>query len=312
LKIIFFGSPSYTHFIIDEILKQKYDLQTVITQDSKIGKRGKIQKTPVEIYSDIININCLKPKNLQDKDLINILSDMRPDLFIIYSYGKILPKDLINIPKYGALNIHCSLLPKWRGAAPIQRALLNGDKKTGITFFKIDENLDTGDIISSFDYVIKADDDTLTLQTNLSKLAASKLNDVIKLIKNNSVLIKQNNNESLYARKIHKSEAQIEWNDTGKNILNQIRAFVEWPIAEANIINNTIKISSASYAQSKHSNKPGEILGFSKDGLSIAVNDGIIIIHKLQLPSRNMITAGDLYNSNENLSKSLKKILNIR
>tara|TARA_B100000029_G_C17596910_1_gene964495 strand:+ start:1501 stop:2436 length:936 start_codon:yes stop_codon:yes gene_type:complete len=311
LKLIFFGSPAYTFFLIDEILKQKYDLQAIITQDSKIGKRGKIQKTPVENYSEKINVQCLKPKNLRDDNFVDILKNLNSDLFIVYSYGKILPIEIINIPKHGILNIHCSLLPRWRGAAPIQRALLNGDDKTGITFFKINEGLDTGDIISSYEYKIKQTDNTLSLEENLSKLAASKLNDVIEMIITNSNLVKQNNDESLYAKKILKSESLINWNSKGQEIINKIRAFIDWPIAEAKIIDSNVKIYSANFSKCDHKYNPGEVVAFNKDGLSIAVQDGILIIDRLQLPSRNMIRACDLYNSNEKFSKSLKKILNI-
>ena len=166
MKIIFFGSPLYTIQIINQIKYLKNELLGVVTQNEKIGKRGKSQQTPVEIFAKKNQIRVFSPEKITDVKFVSSIRELNPDLCIIFAYGKILPSELIKIPKYGCLNIHASILPKWRGAAPIQRAILNRDKNTGITFFKINEQLDKGDIVAIHELEILEVDDNLTLQKN--------------------------------------------------------------------------------------------------------------------------------------------------
>ena len=307
MKIIFFGSPLYTIQIINQIKYLKNELLGVVTQNEKIGKRGKSQQTPVEIFAKKNQIRVFSPEKITDVKFVSSIRELNPDLCIIFAYGKILPSELIKIPKYGCLNIHASILPKWRGAAPIQRAILNRDKNTGITFFKINEQLDKGDIVAIHELEILEVDDNLTLQKKLSKLASNHLEDAIKKIADQSQFIKQNESNSSYAKKILKNESMIEWNDSAENILLKVRAFAGWPIAEAKILNKSIKIWLAEALESKTEIKPGGIINLDKNGLSISTGKGILCIKKLQIPGKNIITAGDLCNSNSSFVSRIRE-----
>ena len=307
MKIIFFGSPSYSCIIIEKLILLEYKLLALVTQNDKKGKRNIITKTPVSLFGEKNDIKIFSPTDLNNDEFVESIKKLKPDLILIYAYGKILPKTVINIPKYGCLNIHCSLLPKWRGAAPIQRALLNKDKQTGVTFFKIDTKLDTGKIVSAYEYSILESDDSLILQNKLSNIAASKLDDVLHQIKLNQELVNQNEKDASYAKKIHKDEAFINWADSASNISSKIKAFVGWPVAEANILGSKIKIWEATYKLDKHQKNPGQVINFTNNSLIIAAGIGSLEIKKLQMPGRNIITARDLFNSNNNFSQKIKE-----
>ena len=210
MNIIFFGSPSYTIPIVEQIKYLNYHLMGIVTQNIKKGKRNQMVKTSICVYAEKNKIKVFTPPKLGDSVFLKGIKELDSDLIIIFAYGKILPSELIKIPKYGCLNIHASILPKWRGAAPIQRALLNGDKKTGITFFKVNSELDKGDIISIRELNISDNDDNLTLQSKLSKLAVTYLQEAIDKVVNDSVFLKQNESESSYAKKICKKESLIK------------------------------------------------------------------------------------------------------
>jgi len=307
LKIIFFGSPAYSCIVIEKLILLEYELLALVTQNDKKGKRNIITKTPVSLFGEKNDIKIFSPTDLNNDEFIESLKKLKPDLILIYAYGKILPEAIISIPKYGCLNIHCSLLPKWRGAAPIQRALLNKDKQTGVTFFKIDTKLDAGKIVSAYEYSILELDDSIILQNKLSNIAASKLDDVLHQIKLNQELVNQNEKDASYAKKIHKDEAAINWIDSASDISSQIKAFVGWPVAEAKVLGNKIKIWEATYRLDEHQKNPGQIINFTNNGLIIAAGTGSIKIKRLQMPGRNVITARDLFNSNNNFSQRIKE-----
>jgi methionyl-tRNA formyltransferase len=307
LKIIFFGSPGYSCIVIEKLILLGYEVLALVTKNDKKGKRNLITKTPVSLFGEKNDIKIFSPSDLNDNEFIESIKKLKPDLILIYAYGRILPETIISIPKYGCLNIHCSLLPKWRGAAPIQRALLNNDKQTGVTFFKIDAKLDTGKIVSAYEYSILESDDSLILQNKLSNMAASKLEDVLHQIKSNQELVNQNEKDASYAKKIHKDEAIINWVDSASNISSKIKAFVGWPIAEANILGNKIKIWEATYRLDEHQKKPGQVISFTNNSLIIAAGTGSLEIKKLQMPGRNIITARDLFNSNNKFSQKIKE-----
>ena len=307
MKIIFFGSPAYSCIVIEKLILLKYELLALVTQNDKKGKRNIISKTPVTLFGEKNDIKIFNPSNLNDNKFTESIKKLKPDLILIYAYGKILPGTIIRIPKYGCLNIHCSLLPKWRGAAPIQRALLNKDKQTGVTFFKIDNKLDTGKIVSAYEYSILKSDDSLILQNKLSNLAASKLDNVLHGIKLNQELVSQNEKNASYAKKIHKNEAAISWIDSASDISSKIKAFVGWPVAEAKVLGEKIKIWEATCILDEHKKKPGQVINFTNSGLIIAAGTGSVKITKLQMPGRNIITARDLFNSNNNFTQKIKE-----
>ena len=281
-------------------------MKAVITQDIKASKKKKELKTPVGLFGEKNNLPTLYPDNLNKPKFQEELKALNADIFFIYAYGKILPKEIINLPKYGVINLHCSLLPKWRGAAPIQRALLNKDSITGITFFKIDEHLDTGNIIRSYDYNIQGDDDSLSLQDKLTDLAIENIEDIFEINLNKSEFKKQNNDLVSYAKKLSKDESLISWDEDAEIIISKIKAFAGWPGVQAELFGVKFKIHKAKHFKDMSRTQPGSIISFNRDKLEIKAKNGFIQINKLQLPGKNVITCRDLYNSSSDFSTKIK------
>ena len=306
MNIIFFGSPSYSSNVLSYIFNSKHKIKAVVTQDIKNKRNKKEPRTPVGVFSELNNIQTYYPSNLSDEEFINNISNQGADIFLIYAYGKILPKELISIPKYGVINIHCSLLPRWRGAAPIQRALLNNDKLTGVTFFKIDEHLDTGKIISSYEYPINESHDTLSLQDDLTSLAIKNIEDIFHKAINHNDFNPQDNNKATYARKLTKEESVISWEEDAISIISKIKAFAGWPGVQAELFKVKFKIIKAHLSAKTSSLDYGSIVTFNHDKFEIQVKNGIIEIDKLQLLGKNIITCRDLYNSNSEFSAKIK------
>ncbi len=309
MKIIYFGSPDYSLIVFKRLLESSHDIVATVTQDTKKGRRNKQEKTPVGLFSEINSIDTFYPADLNNDGFQRTINQYYPDLIIVYSYGKILPKKILDIPKLGCINIHCSILPKWRGASPIQRAIQSDDKTTGVSFFSMHAEVDTGEIVSS--YVVDIDDshNTKSLQIELSNIAGNMIDSVINALSSNSKLVKQKESDASYAKKITKDEARISWTSTCREIFCKVRAFIEWPVAEAVILNEIIKIYDVEYEICNHDSGVGEILDLSADFLSVRAVDGIVKIRKLQFPGGKPITASDLKNSNSVISKNIKKIL---
>ena len=242
MNIIFFGSPVYSSKVLEYLIGSRHSVKAVITQDIKKGQKKEDLKTPVGLFSEKNNILTLYPDNLKYYDFVDQLEKLKADVFLIYAYGKILPKELINIPKFGVINIHCSLLPKWRGAAPIQRALLNKDNITGVTFFKIDESLDTGNIISSHEYKIEEREDSISLQENLTDLAIINLEAAFEINSNNSIFRQQDNMVATYAKKLSKAEALVSWGDDAETIILKLKAFAGWSGIDAELLELNLKL----------------------------------------------------------------------
>ena len=309
MKIIYFGSPDYSLIVFKRLLESSHNIVATVTQDIKKGRRNKREKTPVGLFSEINSIDTFYPADLNNDDFQRTINQYDPDLIIVYSYGKILPKKILDIPKLGSINIHCSILPKWRGASPIQRAIQSDDKTTGVSFFSMHAEVDTGEIVSSCIVDIDDSHNTKSLQIELSNIAGNMIDSVINALSSNSKLVKQKESDASYAKKITKDEARISWTSTCREIFCKVRAFIEWPVAEAVILNEIIKIYDVEYEICNHDSGVGEILELSADYLSVRAADGIVKIRKLQFPSGKPITASDLKNSNSVISKNIKKIL---
>ena len=306
-NIIYFGSPYYSCNVLQSILDSKFNVTSVVSQKTTYRRRNKKKDTAITLFANDKKLRVFTPDCLSDKNFLKDIEIQNPDFFVLFSYGKILKSDLLKIPKYASINIHCSLLPHWRGGAPIQRALLNGDETTGVTFFAINSSLDRGKIIKSFEYSIKPNDNAITLQDKLSSIAADNIEDIIKSYSESDLII-QNDEKATYAKKIEKEEAVIDWESSSQTILRQVKAFVEWPKAHAIIANCELKILDASISDLNSRLCPGDVVNFSRDKFCIKTGDGAIDINKLQLPGKTPISIRDLYNSNSLLSNNLKEI----
>ena len=231
-KIVFMGTPFFSVPILKSLYQNGYSISAVYTQPPQKSKRGqKINKSPIQGISETLNIEYRTPSSLKDnKEEFQYLKKLDADLIIVVAYGQIIPKEFLSLAKKGFINIHASLLPKWRGAAPIQRSIMNLEKETGVSFMKIEEKLDTGPVCNSYKIEITNSDNAEIISEKLSLLAALKILDNIDDILEDKIEFKvQNHSEATYAPKIDKSEGQIKWSDSAENIIGKINGLYPNP-----------------------------------------------------------------------------------
>ncbi len=304
LKIIYFGSPYYSVPVLEKIVNIGHEVPLVISQGSKKTRRGRVIHTPIYEFCDKNNLRCITP----DKISPNILDDIamvEADLGIVYSYGRLIPQGVIDSTKFGIMNLHCSLLPAYRGAAPIQHALINNESKTGITYFEINEKLDEGKMILSKVYNISESDNCKTIQDNLTDIAVKCFPEAIDKMCNKEYTHSSSSKKSTYAKRIIKEDAYLNWDMNIRLIFNTVRALHIWPVARVNICGDEIKILDASCIEKKHELPTGTVMSFNKDELIIAAKEGFLSILKLQLEGKKPITNRDLYNSNYSIKETL-------
>jgi len=231
-KIIFMGTPIFAVPILKSLYQNGYLISTVYTQPPQKSQRGqKINKSPIQGISETLNLEFRSPKSLKNnKEEYEFLKKLDADIAIVVAYGQIIPKEFLNLTKKGFINIHASLLPKWRGAAPIQRSIINLDKETGISIMKIEEKLDVGPVYNYYKIEIKDNDTTETISEKLSSLAAEKILDNIDdILEGKQEFKEQNHNEATYASKIKKLEGKLNWNDSAENIIGKINGLYPSP-----------------------------------------------------------------------------------
>ena len=300
MNILYAGTPNSSAEILKYLAQNdSINVKGVITQPDKAGKRGKkLNDSPVSLMANSYDLDLFKPHKLNNKDFKEKIKILKVDFLIVVAYGKILPKWLLELPSVSSINIHFSLLPKYRGASPIQSALLNGDKETGITFIEMSEKLDSGNIISTEKTKIFMDDNKVKLETRLTGMSIKKINNVlIESAKQNKSSIKQDDSNASYCQKILKVDSITNFNDTSINIFNKFRAFIEWPGLAFYHNDTLIKIHGLEVLDQINTNKPGTIHKFDSTGLYINTIDSVIVITHLQLPNRNIISSSDAFNS---------------
>ena len=300
MNILYAGTPNSSAEILKYLAQNdSINVKGVITQPDKAGKRGKkLNDSPVSLMANSYDLDLFKPHKLNNKDFKEKIKILEVDFLIVVAYGKILPKWLLELPSVSSINIHFSLLPKYRGASPIQSALLNGDKETGITFIEMSEKLDSGNIISTEKTKIFMDDNKVKLETRLTGMSIKKINNVlIESAKQNKSSIKQDDSNASYCQKILKVDSITNFNDTSINIFNKFRAFIEWPGLAFYHNDTLIKIHGLEVLDQINTNKPGTIYKFDSTGLFINTIDSVIVITHLQLPNRNIISSSDAFNS---------------
>ena len=300
MNILYAGTPNSSAEILKYLAQNdSIKVKGVITQPDKAGKRGKkLNDSPVSLMANSYDLDLFKPHKLNNKDFKEKIKILEVDFLIVVAYGKILPKWLLELPSVSSINIHFSLLPKYRGASPIQSALLNGDKETGITFIEMSEKLDSGNIISTEKTKIFMDDNKVKLETRLTGMSIKKINNVlIESAKQNKSSIKQDDSNASYCQKILKVDSITNFNDTSINIFNKFRAFIEWPGLAFYHNDTLIKIHGLEVLDQINTDKPGTIYKFDRTGLYINTIDSVIVITHLQLPNRNIISSSDAFNS---------------
>ena len=300
MNILFAGSPSTSAEILEHLVQNKHlNVSTVLTQPNKRSKRGtEKHETPVSRVAKKHSIKTLKPKTIDKAFISKELGRINIDLILVVAYGHILPKEMLKIPKIMSMNIHFSLLPKYRGASPIQSAIINGDKKTGISFMKIIEKMDAGELIYKADVKIDNEDTKTVLENKLTSLAISKMDGVLNsLQKNDYKLIKQNESDASYCSKIVKEDSLVDFKDSSLDIFNKFRALEEWPGTSFVHNNKVIKIHDMYISNSKSEGNPGEIFKIDPSGITLNTIDYMIVITNLQFPNKKIISSQDAFNS---------------
>jgi len=302
LRIIFAGTPDFAKYILDYIVGNGLDIVAIFCQPDRPKGRGRIlTPCPVKVSATTHKLDIYQPESLNDSETQSLISSLNADIMIVVAYGQILPKAVLKSTKYGCLNIHASLLPRWRGAAPIQRSILAGDTQTGIGVMQMDEGLDTGDILLEKKCQINATDSMLSLHDKLAQLGAKAILEVLSSI---GTLNPRTQSESgiMYAKKLTKDEAWIDWNRSADEINNQIRAFNPYPMAQTYATSNkfdrkVLRIISSSIVDISHSNNPGEIIKCEKSTCQIATGSGVININTVQLAGKNAVSIKDFNNA---------------
>jgi len=284
LNVVFMGTPEFSVPALDALLKNKYNILVAYTQPPKKSRRGqKTNPSPIENYCIKNKINIKSPINLKDEEEFKYFNKLSPDIVIVVAYGKIIPKKILKIAKYGFINIHASLLPKWRGAAPIQRAIMNGDKKIGVSIMKIEEKLDAGPVLASREFELNKDENHGEVEKKLSLEGADLLVQSLKSIKNGNLkFINQDDSQATYAKKIDKNESKINWNRDANIVLAQIHGLSPSPGAWFEFNKERFKVLRAT--TSLAAGKPGYVLD---KNLIVGCSSNSIQILELQRQGKN-------------------------
>ena len=299
-KIIFMGTPLFAVPILKSLYQNGYNISVVYTQPPQKSQRGqRFTNSPIQNMSEILNIDFRTPKNLKNNiEELNFIKELKADLAIVVAYGKIIPEEYLNTTKYGFINIHASLLPRWRGAAPIQRSLINLDKETGLSIMKLVKEMDAGPVCQQFKVSISKNDNHETLAEKLSILASEKILDVVDNIFNENISFKeQNHSDATYAKKIIKSEGKINWNENAEDILGKINGLNPSPGAWFVYEGERYKIIEAELGFK--SDKAGKVID---KNLEIACGNKSIKIIKIQRQGKNIQNISEFM-----LGSSIKK-----
>ncbi|WP_027398249.1 methionyl-tRNA formyltransferase [Anaerovorax odorimutans] len=301
MKVIYMGTPEFAVPALEQLYNNGYEIPIVVTQPDKARDRGKkIQFPAVKQKALELGIRVLQPEKVKgDTAFISQIKEFEPDLIVVAAYGKILPKSILDIPKYGCVNIHASLLPKYRGAAPIHWSIIEGEEETGVTLMYMEEGLDTGDMIASSKTKIDKKT-TSVLHDELAEMGARLLIDTIPSIENGTAKrIKQDDSKSTYAPMIFKKDGIIDYSKNPIEIERLVRGLNSWPGAYTIYNDKTMKIWEAEAKEKESSEKDGTILNVSDKGIEVAAGGKILLIKKIQMPGKKSMPVADYLKGNK-------------
>ena len=299
MRILFAGTPDFSVPSLQALLDSLHDVVAVYTQPDRPAGRGrKMLASPVKQLAMQHDIPVFQPDSLKTAAAQKQLADWQPDLLIVVAYGLLLPPAVLAIPRLGCVNVHASLLPRWRGAAPIQRAILAGDTRTGVCLMQMDAGLDTGPVLACSSCGITTDDTGSRLHDKLSLLGARLLSQHLAALESGELKpCPQDGSLASYAGKLQKSEARIDWKGSAADIANKVRAFNSWPVAETRYDGRQLRIWEAYPLPTASNALPGTVLSASRAGIEVACGAGRLCIRKVQLPGARAIEAGDFINA---------------
>ena len=292
MKAVFMGTPEFAVPTLQALIDHHEVLAVVTQPDKQRGRGKKMQFPPVKEKAVEYDIPVYQPQRARDEEFIEELKNLNPDVIVVVAYGQILPESILNIPKYGCINVHGSLLPKYRGAAPIQWAVLDGEEKTGITTMYMEKGLDTGDMIDKAEVVLDKKETAGSLHDKLMVLGADLLLETLKKLEDGTaVREKQNDEESCYAKMLSKDMGQIDFTKSAREIECLIRGLNPWPSAYTDWNGKVMKIWEAGVLDENTDAKPGTIVKVEKDGFFVQTGDGLLKVLALQIPGKKRMEA---------------------
>ena len=307
LEIVFMGTPLFAVPILEELLK-KYKVRAVITQPDKVGNRGELSFSPIKKLAMEHSILVLQPNKIREE--FQEIVDLNPDLIITCAYGQIIPKELLDCPRLGCINVHASLLPKLRGGAPIHRAIMEGNTKTGITIMYMNSRMDEGDIIREEEDLISETDTASTLHDKLSLVGAQLLIDTLpSIIDGTNLRTKQDGSQASYGFVIKREDERLIFNKTKRQIYNQVRGLNSWPGAYCLFEGKILKVWECYVSDNYPTVFDGQITGIYKDGIGVKVSNGEVVFTVVQLEGHKKMKAIDFINGLSNKDELIGKIL---
>ena len=296
LKIVFMGTPEFSLPVLTGLI-ENYDVIGVVTQpDKEVGRNHEVKFSPIKEIALAHNIKVIQPVKIRNE--YEEIVKLEPDMIVTCAYGQIIPKVLLDLPKYGCINVHASLLPKYRGGAPLHRVVINGESKTGITIMHMDEGMDTGDIISAREIIIENFDTVGTVHDKLSVLGKELLLDTIpSIVDGTSQRIKQNNDEATFAPVIKREDELLDFNKTSREIYNKIRGLNPFPVSYAILDGKVMKIYSSKIKENVYTTKRnGEIVRIYDDGIGVSTGDSEIILTEIKPEGKRKMSVKDYLN----------------
>ncbi|HBE9724701.1 methionyl-tRNA formyltransferase [Clostridioides difficile] len=300
MKIVFMGTPDIAVPCLQKIIDEKYEILGVVTQPDKPKGRGKkLGMSPVKELAIENNIPVYQPVKARDKEFIDKIKSLNPDVIVVVAFGQILPKGILEIPKLGCINVHVSLLPKYRGAAPINWVIINGEEKTGVTTMYMDEGLDTGDMILKTEVNLDENITAGELHDKMMNMGAETLKETLRLIEEgNAPREVQNHEEFSYAPIMNKSLGNIDFSKSAREIHNLVRGVNPWPSAYTTYNDVIMKVWKTKVLDEKSTKDAGTIIDVSKDGIKVSTIDNVLLIEEIQMPNKKRMLVGEYIKGN--------------
>lgn len=300
LNIIFAGTSTFAVASLEALLQSEHHIIAVYTQPDRPSGRGlKLTESPVKQAALAHGLPILQPATLKEATTQATLAAMKPDLMVVVVYGLLIPKTVLDIPKLGCINIHPSLLPRWRGAAPIQRAIAAGDTETGISIMQLDEGWDTGDILTQTTFPFDSDETSESLHDKLAIKSANQLVETIHLLELGQIKpTPQDHTAAIYAHKLEKTEGNLNWEENATTLANKVRAYNSWPVAYTHWNGEPLRIWEAKALNETTDLPAGTVVRISETGLDVAAGDGSILsLRKIQLPGGKQLGIKDFFHA---------------
>lgn len=300
LRVVFAGTPEFSVPTLQGLLDSEHDVIAVFTQPDRPKGRGQqLQKSPVKALAEQYALPVHQPASLRNEDAVALFQTLNADVVVVVAYGLLIPANILSIPPYGFINVHASILPRWRGAAPIQYAIKSGDDTSGVTIMQMNEGLDTGDMLAIRACPIGSNETASQLHDRLSVMGPPALLDVLAQMEAGALTpIPQDDTQSTYASKLHKQDALIDWACPAEQIDRMVRAFNPWPTAFAMLNGQPMKVWRASVVlDGDHDSAPGTILHASEEGIEVATGAGVLNLLEIQLPGGKRLPVAEVLRS---------------